>query len=266
VQPPIPDHERAELLGRWRADALDVPEGWTFSHLAGRLTEDQPPWDYAAACRTALHGAGHVLDMGTGGGEFLRTLADALPSDTVATEGWEPNVPVATANLAAVGIPVIRYHAEADPPMPMPFPANRFDLVLNRHESFDVTELARVLAPGGVFLTQQVGGDDSAEFHDIFGGVPGYPDHTLQHAAGQLQEAGFRIEESASWHGRYQFADVGALVSYLALTPWDVPEDFGVDAYADTLVRLHAGGPARGKPLTFTKSRFWLRAVLPDAA
>jgi SAM-dependent methyltransferase len=261
-----PDAGRAELLAQWREAARDVPEGWTFSHLAGRLTDDQPPWDYPAACRTALRGADHVLDMGTGGGEFLRTLADALPPDTVATEGWEPNVPVATANLAPFRIPVVRYDAEADPPMSMPFPANRFDLVLNRHESFDVTELARVIAPGGVFLTQQVGGDEGAEIRELFGAEAAYPDHMLDNIAAQVREAGFRIEGSASWHGRYQFADVGALVSYLALIPWDVPKDFGVDAYADTLLRLHADGPAGGKPLTFAKSRFWLRAVLAGAA
>jgi SAM-dependent methyltransferase len=256
----------AELLAQWRAAARQVPEGWDFSHLAGGLIDDKPPWDYPAACRTALRAAAHVLDMGTGGGEFLRSLADVRPADTTATEGWEPNVPVATANLAGLGIPVVRYDPDAEPRVPMPFPSGRFDLVLNRHESFDAAELSRVLAPGGVFLTQQVGGDEFAEVHDIFGGEPAYPGHTLENVAAALQATGFRVEESAAWHGSSRFADVRTLVSFFALVPWAVPDDFSVDAYAGQLLRLHADGPARGRPLTFTQSRFWLRAVLTRPA
>ncbi|WP_202872823.1 hypothetical protein [Kribbella capetownensis] len=55
------------------------------------------------------------------------------------------------------------------------------------------------------------------------------------------------------------FHDIGALVYYFTLVPWDVPDDFTVDAYADTLLDLHQHPP------TFTKSRFWLRAVKPPA-
>ncbi|MEI8406753.1 MULTISPECIES: hypothetical protein [unclassified Kribbella] len=54
------------------------------------------------------------------------------------------------------------------------------------------------------------------------------------------------------------FHGIGALVHYFKLVPWDVPEDFGVDAYADTLLQLHAA-----TPVTFTKRRFWLRAMKP---
>jgi len=36
--------------------------------MDGRMTNDLPPWDFAASCRAALTGTEHVLDMGTGGG------------------------------------------------------------------------------------------------------------------------------------------------------------------------------------------------------
>lgn len=77
------------------------------------MDEDEPPWDFDAICRHALERADHVLDMGTGGGEQLLTIADFLPTDTVATEGWPPSVPVARAALAERGIPVEVYDAES---------------------------------------------------------------------------------------------------------------------------------------------------------
>lgn len=250
------------LLESWRAAEQQHHEGWDFSHLAGRLTEDDPPWDFEAECRACLARSRHVLDMGTGGGERLAALSDVLPADTIATEGWAPNLPVATARLAQLSIPVLEYDSEADPPMAMPFRDARFDLVMNRHESFDPRELIRVLAPGGVFLTQQVGADDCGESDEIFGPLP-RPDVTLEVVTGQLADAGFRVEAAAEWRGTYRFHDVGALVGYFKLVPWRVPDDFSVDTYADTLLRLHAEGPARGQPVCFTKSRFWLRAAKP---
>jgi hypothetical protein len=145
----------------------------------------------------------------------------------------------------------------------VPFPGGRFDLVMNRHESFDPAELTRVLRPGGMFLTQQVGGDDFLEAHQLFGSAHRYPSFTLGEVTGQLTAAGLRVEASAAWTGTYRFHDIGALVGYFALVPWDVPDDFSVDRYAPTLLRLHAEGPARGQPTCFTSTRFWLRAVKP---
>jgi len=258
------EHEQpAALLAAWREDEQQHHEGWDFSHFAGRLTEEDPPWNFEEECRVWLARSRHVLDMGTGGGELLSALSGALPKDTVATEGWAPNLPVARARLARLSIPVVEYDPEAEPPMMMPFGDSRFDLVMNRHEGLDPRDLFRILAVNGVFLTQQVAVDDCRESQQIFGMVPRYPDVTLEVVARRLTCAGFKIEASEEWRGTYRFRDVGALVGYFKLVPWEVPEDFCVDKYAETLLRLHAGGPAQGQPVSFTKSRFWLRASKP---
>nr|WP_275578569.1 methyltransferase domain-containing protein [Yimella sp. NH-Cas1] len=96
--------------------------------------------------------------MGTGGGEHLLQFADLLPADTTATEGWQPNIAVAQRNLAPYGIEVIEYGAPDDDvgSARMPFRDDRFDLVLNRHESYSARELARVTAPGGTVLTAEL--------------------------------------------------------------------------------------------------------------
>ena len=49
-----------------------------------------------------------------------------------------------------------------------------------------------------------------------------------------------------------RFPDVGAFVSYVRMVPWEVPEDFSVDRYADVLLRLTADD------LVFTQRRFVL--------
>jgi SAM-dependent methyltransferase len=254
---------QAALVAGWRQDEQHHHEGWDFSHLAGRLTEDEPAWDFDEECRTWLARSRHVLDMGTGGGERLASLCGTLPQDTVATEGWAPNLPVARARLAALSIPVEDYDPDAEPRAPMPFANGRFDLVMNRHEGLDPQELMRVLVPGGIFLTEQVAADDFRESAEIFGSSPRYADATLDVVVTQLASVGFRIEAREAWRGTYRFHDVGALVDYLKLVPWQAPENFCVDKYAGTLLRLHAGGPAQGNPVCFTKSRFWLRASTP---
>ena len=67
------------LLHSWRHEAERPVEGWDFSHLDGRMDQDQPPWDFDTMSRAALESAAHVLDMGTGGGEQLP--ADGQPFD-----------------------------------------------------------------------------------------------------------------------------------------------------------------------------------------
>ncbi|MGH3501295.1 MAG: class I SAM-dependent methyltransferase [Nocardioidaceae bacterium] len=251
-----------ELLECWRAEEQVPFEGWDFSHLEGRWHEDSPPWSYLDLARATVGGASSVLDMGTGGGEVLAELADVLPADVVATEGWAPNVPVARRNLAQLGVSVVEYDAEGSQPQ-MPFPDGRFDVVLNRHEAYVATEVARVLRPGGVLFTQQVDGHDFPEARELFGGEVQNPHVTLVHLSDDARRAGLSVERSADWSGQSTFDDVGALVYYFTVVSWDVPDDFGVDAYADTLLALHEGGPARGRRISFTMKRFSLLARKP---
>jgi len=249
--------ETADLLDAWRARHAEPTSGWDFSSFGDSIRPEEPPWSYDDLARDALAGARSVLDLGTGGGEVLLGLADALPADTVATEGWPPNLPVATAALAARGFPVAEYDAEAHPRLP--FDDGRFDVVLARHEAYVASEVARVLTPSGVFLTQQVDGRDLSETVELFGGTLRYPGVTLAHLRVEAGAAGLVVEAARDWTGVLTFADVATLVSYLRMTPWQVPDDFTVERYADVLLALHRSG----EPLRFTQRRFVLRARRP---
>ncbi len=81
--------------------------GWDFSYLSRteRMTSEPLPWSYGSLVIAAMAEAGSMLDMGTGGGEFLSALRP-LPPDTHATEGWAPNIPVARERLEPLGIAV----------------------------------------------------------------------------------------------------------------------------------------------------------------
>jgi SAM-dependent methyltransferase len=248
----------AAPLRQWRTAYGAPVTGWDFSELDGRYAAQQPPWSYDELAREVLDGASSALDMGTGGGEVLLRLAGSLPRDTVATEGWPPNLPVATQNLAGRDIEVVAYDAEADPAMP--FPDARFDVVLNRHEAYVAGEVHRILRPGGSLLTQQVDGRDFEETQAIFGGTSAYPHITLGHLRDEAEAAGLRVTGAEEWQGEVRFADVATLVRYFAFVPWEVPEDFDVDRYADQLLDLHRSG----RELVFTQRRFYLRARRPE--
>lgn len=230
--------------------------GWDFGILDGRLTADEPPWDFEAVCRSAWAGASSVLDMGTGGGERLLALCGragkSRPQRLEATEGWAPNVPVARQALTPVGVRVTEYDSGSGEPMP--FDAQSFDVVMARHESYDEREVARVLRPGGQLLTQQVHGLDAQELRTWFGGAPMYPDVTLEHGVAAAEAAGLTIEGQGQWRGRMTFSDVDALVQYIGLVPWDVC-GFSVRANLDTLSELQAH-----PPIVVSQRRFWLAA------
>ena len=69
-----------------------------------------------------------MLDIDTGGGEFLRSIAP-LPSRSAALESYPPNVAVARNNLAPLGVAVREVAVGAA----WPFDGQSFDLILNRH-------------------------------------------------------------------------------------------------------------------------------------
>lgn len=246
--------DATRLLDRWRAEAAVPFRGWDFSHLDGRFVEQEPPWNYLALARAAVAGADDVLDIATGGGEVFASLAP-FRGRASAVEGHPPNLEIARKRLAPLGVPVHRANTASG----MPFADAAFDLVLNRHGGFRPAEMHRVLKPGGVFLTQQVGGDNLADLSAAFGTPLPYPGNTLDKVAADLSALGFDVRRAEAWRGPVAFGDVGALVYFLKAVPWVIP-DFDIDTHGRVLLALQARLDA-APPLAFTYTRFLIEAV-----
>ncbi len=120
--------------------------------------------------------------------------------------------------------------------------------------------MARVLRPGGLFITQQVGTRNLRELAAVLGPAHTPATVTLPALSGLLTAAGLRIERTEDWTGRTTFSEVDALVYYLSAVPFTAPADFSVDRYAEELLSLHAAGPARGRPIEFSQHRFLIVA------
>ena len=68
--------DRNELIKRWKAEEeIAHIHGWDFSHIEGRYMEEGDlPWDYREEILRHLKPEMRILDIDTGGGEFLRSL------------------------------------------------------------------------------------------------------------------------------------------------------------------------------------------------
>ncbi|MFL5736111.1 MAG: class I SAM-dependent methyltransferase [Actinomycetota bacterium] len=216
-------------------EALRAPiDGWNFSWLEGRASEARPPWSYRDVVATAAAEARRVLDIDTGGGEFLASVAP-FSATIVATEGHPPNVPTAARRLAPLGISVV--HAASAPDnvdqertaeddrSTLPFVSDAFDLVVDRHSSYWPSEVHRVLSPGSRFITQQRGeaGRVGSSWAELFE-RPSHPHErfTLSFAVEQLKEAGFEILRAEEADTPMTFRDLAGVVYYLRLVPWAV--------------------------------------------
>ncbi len=250
---------RDALADAWLREEREPFSGWDFAHLDGRMIEEDHPWSYTARAKELLRQATSVLDMGTGGGERLLALRDWWPATLVATEDYPPNIALATARLAPLGARVVCVPlSDYDP---MPFAAGAFDLVLNRHSGLNAPEVARVLAPGGAFLTQQVHGMWAADLLAAFGATPQWPDATPAKYIPRLTAAGLTVADVREWSGGLSFTDVGAIVYYLKAVPWLVP-GFAVTGHTAHLWALQQR-LERGEGLRFAAQKYIIEARRP---
>jgi SAM-dependent methyltransferase len=242
--------------------------GWDFSWLGDRVSSHALPWDYAAMLLRHARHSPDLLDLGTGGGEFLASL-EFRPPRTVATESWPPNIETAGRRLRPLGITVVavapapdndQQTAEASR-VELPFASESFALITSRHTSYVPSEVARVLSPGGVFLTQQVGGDYGEYYDTLDLARPRASAWDLRYAIAQLQQEGLAIRGSADSSHATTFSDAGALAWFLKAIPW-VVQGFSIETHRSNLERLHQRLQDEG-PITIREPAFWLEAVKP---
>jgi len=180
----------------------------------------------------------------------LATLASAAGGTLAATESMPANIDLARARLGPLGIEVRARASGA----PLPFADASVDLVLSRHAGFDPTEVARVLRPGGHFLTEQTDPTSRNELRAAFGRKPA----VARDLSAACARAGLAVDEFRRVEVQRHFTGVDALVSYLVAIPWVVP-GFSVVDDLPHLRRLDDGSP-----LTFRARYLLLRAHRPQ--
>jgi SAM-dependent methyltransferase len=214
---------------RRTAVSVGEREGWDFSRV--RDAREPVPWDYLDVVRRYLRPTDRVLDVGTGGGEKLLSLADCFDS-AVGVDASAEMIATAQKNTAAAQVETVSFEVMRGEALR--FPDGAFDAVLNRHCSVDVRETFRVLRPGGYFVTQQVGARNTHNICTLFGcGVGGeYEPELFQELpvlAGAFRQLGCRLVCAAEYDVRYWFLDVESLLFWFQAIP--MPQDFDIETH-----------------------------------
>jgi len=242
-----------ELIQAWKAEEeIAHIHGWDFSHIDGRYMEDTNfPWNYRQVIGEYLTSDMKLLDIDTGGGEFLLSLGHPY-ENAAATENYPPNVQLCKETLLPLGI----NFQQADGKGKLPFDDNSFDVVINRHGDFNPREIYRVLKTGGVFISQQVGAENDRELVELLCGDLPLPflDQYASTAADAFRNEGFSILRHEECFTPIRFYDVGALIWFARVLPWEFT-GFSVDTHIQNLMKaqhiLENEGYIKGKTHRF---------------
>lgn len=236
-----------ELKKIWTSEEKQAHiHGWDFSHIKDRYKNHPLPWDYEKIVRSNLTDDKKLLDIDTGGGEFLLSLNHPA-YNTSATEGYPPNVELCRETLLRLGIDF----REVTDYSNLPFHDDEFDIIINRHGNYVPAELHRILKPGGIFITEQVGEDNERDLVELL--LPGTPKPfrglNLAEQQREFRSAGFSILYSDEAFPAIEFFDVGALVRFAKIIEWEF-RGFSVKRCFDRLLKaqqiLNANGSIKG--------------------
>ena len=198
---------KKELVNTWlQEEKIARIKGWDFSHINDRYTEETDlPWNYKQIIDKYINKDMKLLDMDTGGAEFLLTLHHPH-HNTFATEGYKPNYDLCKEKLDPLNIEIKQNINE--------YPDNSFDIIINRHAQYDIKEVYKKLKSNGLFITQQIGAlNDRGLIELLCGNIPiSFPDKFLDIATKELNDNHFEILEKNECYRPIIFYDVAALV------------------------------------------------------
>ena len=147
----------------------------------------------------------------------------------------------------------------------LPFEEESFDLIINRHGSFDPLEIRRLLRPGGMFVTQQVGSENDRDLVEAVlpGTKPPFPEANLETQRRLCEEAGLEILRAEEAFRPIRFDDIGAFVWFARIIEWEFP-GFSVERCFGRLLGMQRTLEQEGC-ICGTVHRFFLKVRKPGA-
>jgi len=217
------DYSREDLRGI--AAGVGDRDGWDFSRM--KTERESVPWDYLEVASRYIKPADSVLDVGTGGGEKLLSLARHFAT-AVGVDPDPDMIGAARSNGAACSnVTFAEMGAEA-----LLFPEGSFDVVLTRHAPVRVPEVVRVLRSGGYFVTQSVGANNMANIQMAFGTGSGTQyDEDERSRMNEFTRLACRVVATGAYDVRYWVKDVASLVFWFKAIAGanEVPADFSIE-------------------------------------
>lgn len=209
--------------------------GWDFSQI--NIERDPIPWNYSSVVRSYLKSNDRVLDIGTGGGEIFLSLAPNFGEGTGIDHNPEM-IETAKGNQSKLAVSNIEF-IEMDGSR-LKFEKDEFDIVLLRHLRVYVSEIVRVLRPGGYFITQIVGKRSSKNFLEAFGWTSDsfgpYWWQPVGELAQQFQGQGCYIVAQGEYDVGYCFKDISSFIFWIMAVPW--PEDIQLEKHWQNINRI----------------------------
>lgn len=201
-----------------------------------RTVREPVPWDYLELVPLYLNRTDVILDIGTGGGEKLLSIAPHIscaigidPDPSMILAARENSMAQRNATFAVMSAGALAF-ADAT-----------FDVVVTRHAPVVVKEVVRVLKSGGYFITQQVGARNMDNIRRAFG--TGSGTRSAEEGRTRIEEfrrSGCRIVATAEYDVRYWVRDIPSLIFWFMAIAGsnEVPVDFSIERDWRTVNRI----------------------------
>ncbi|MCP3793512.1 MULTISPECIES: class I SAM-dependent methyltransferase [Paenibacillus] len=191
--------------------------GWNFSHV--KCISEGVKWDFYNEVAKTCKKSDILLDIGTGGGEAILSIADSALL-LVGIDHSTGMIETATKNSAESDIANVRFlQMDAEN---LNFPENFFNVISSRHSCFYAKEIAKVLVKGGMFLTQQVSENDKLNIKEAFGRGQAWgakKDSLKAQYITELSDAGFKDIQSFEFNATEYYQTPADLIFLLKHTP-----------------------------------------------